>query len=97
MTENIENPFIPNAVASDLRVGDFFYTEERKRQSGWVNRFYVTYNSYRVDSIQVQASGSLLFQLTSSAGHKTAKSYRAAFAKIEKFTPSAEAQSILWK
>lgn len=92
-----ENPFIPNTTAAELEVGDFFYAEERKRQSGYVNRFYTTYNSYRVVEINAAGTGSLLFHLVDSAGRQTAKSYRPAYAKLEKFSPSDEAKAILWK
>lgn len=91
-----ENPFIPNITAAELQVGDFFYAEERKRQSGYYNRFYTTYNSYRVVEINAAGPDTILFHLVDSAGRQTAKSYRRAYAKLEKFSPSAEAQAILW-
>lgn len=91
-----ENPFIPNITAAELEVGDFFYAEERQRQSGYYNRTYTTYNSYRITSLAVLASGQIAFQLVDSAGRRTAKSYRPAYAKLEKFSPSDEAKAILW-
>lgn len=96
MTE-IENPFIPNITAAELAVGDHFYAEERKRQCGYVNRTYVTYNSYRVVSLKISDSGQIIFQLVDSAGNRTAKSYRPTYANLEKFSPSDAAKAILWK
>ena len=92
----IENPFIPNITAAELVVGDHFYAEERKRQSGYVNRFYTTYNSYRVVSLKTSGS-QIVFQLVDSAGNRTAKGYRPGYTKLEKFSPSDEAKAILWK
>jgi hypothetical protein len=95
MTET-KNPFVPNITAAELAVGDHFYAEERKRQCGYVNRTYTTYNSYRIVSLKPTGTGSIIFQLVDSAGNRTAKSYRAAYAKLEHFTPSDEAKAILW-
>lgn len=92
-----QNPFTPNTTAAELTAGDHFYAEERKRVSGYMNRTYVTYSSYRITSLKVSGSGQIIFQLVDSAGNRTAKGYRPGYAKIEKFIPSDEAKAILWK
>jgi hypothetical protein len=93
---NTTNPFTPNVVASDLKVGDYFYAETFKRVSGYVNKRYTVYVSYRVLSVDATTNG-LTFQVMDQAGNTLTKAYRAGFARLERFTPSDAAKAVLWK